>query len=122
MIKCLSIGLVILLAALHSYGQTSACDSVYTIVEEMPVYGKGMSDLYDAFGKVKFSKECGPQDLRMISWVVDKEGRMIDIEVLNGQCEPSIVNQLAKFRRWTPAKHGGKNVCVRMTWPVHIRG
>lgn len=124
MIKYSVISLIILLTAFHARGQMINCDSVYTIVEHMPVYGNGMKDFYSDFGRLKFTKECRPEDLTRVSWIVNKEGQMIDIEVkvLNDQCAPSIVNQLKTFPKWTPAKHGGQNVCVRMTLPVHLRG
>ena len=112
----------ILLAAFYARGQTINCDSVYRIVEQMPVYKNGMEDFYDDFGKVKLTKGC-QVDVASLSWVVNTEGQMIDIEVkvLDEKCASSIVTQLKTFPRWTPAKHAGRNVCIRMTLVVHVR-
>jgi len=108
--KYTAISLAILLAASYAHGQTINCDSVYTIVEQMPVYKNGMKDFYNDFGKLKPIKGCRPEDLTRISWIVDTEGQMIDIgvQVLNEQCAPSIVNQLKGFQSGLQQSMGDK--------------
>jgi hypothetical protein len=118
------ISVTMLLAALSAHGQAINCDSVYIIVEQMAIYKNGIKDFYSDFGKLKLTKGCRSEDLTSVSWIVNTEGQMIDIEVraLNDKCGPLILKQLNEFPRWTPAKHGGRNVCLKMTLPVHLRG
>jgi len=113
---------VMLLVSLESAAQSNGCDSIYTFVDQMPLYKGGISDFYTDFGKIKSG--CRPEDLTMVSWIIDKEGQMIDIEVrvLEDQCGPPIVKQLETFPKWAPGKHRGQEVCVRMVMPVHVRG
>jgi hypothetical protein len=124
MMRLVTTTALLLLATTWSLGQTNACNSVFTIVDQMPLYENGISDFYDDFGKLKLGNGCRPEDLTRVSWIVDKEGDMIEIEVkvLNKECGPAIVKQLEAFSKWTPGKQDGKKVCVRMTLPIHIRG
>lgn len=112
------------MCTVDSLGQET-CDSLYTVVDQMPVYGKGQSDILEYLAKnLKFSKTCRPEELRKLTWTIDTEGKMIDIDALGieGQCKANIIEQLKTFPYWTPGRLNGELVCVRMILPIHIRG
>jgi hypothetical protein len=49
------IGFIVIVTSVESFGQRAACDSVYTIVDQMPIYGTGIRDFYEYFWeKLKF--------------------------------------------------------------------
>jgi hypothetical protein len=101
------------LRTVDSFGQDSPCDSVYTIVDQMPTYGKGTEDLMRYLMKnLKFKKPCRPEELRRLTWTIDKEGKMIDIDLigLEGKCRDEIIEQLKSFPAWTPGRLNGKLV------------
>lgn len=124
MIKIWIIIFICGLCTVDSLGQET-CDSLYTVVDQMPVYGKGQSDILEYLAKnLKFSKTCRPEELRKLTWTIDTEGKMIDIDALGieGQCKANIIEQLKTFPYWTPGRLNGELVCVRMILPIHIRG
>ena len=107
-----------------SFGQDSPCDSVYTIVDQTPAFGKGQEDLLRYLMKnLRFKTPCRPEELRQLTWTVNKEGKMVDIGLigLQGKCREGIIEQLKSFPTWTPGRLNGKAVCVRMILPMHIR-
>lgn len=113
-----------LLVSLTSFGQTTACDSVYTVVEEMPKFGDSNNDLYTYIAKnVKFGT-CGLDEMKLLTWTIDTQGRMINIDAssLEGQCKWDIIGQLDKFPSlWKPGRHKGRPVCVKMNLRMCIK-
>ncbi|SKC59107.1 hypothetical protein [Ohtaekwangia koreensis] len=64
------------LMRLTSFAQTTPCDSVYTIVDEMPKFGESN----ESFGlyimkNLKIGK-CGLYEMRRITWIIDSTGHM----------------------------------------------
>lgn len=108
-----------------SLGQGTVCDSIYTIVDTMPTYGKGYQDIAKyLLTTLKFSKkDCRPEDLKRLTWTINKEGKMTDIDVVGvgEQCRTRIIEQLKDFPQWTPGSLNGEPVCVKMVFPFHIR-
>lgn len=107
-----------------SFGQESSCDSVYTFVDQMPTYGKGAEDIMKYVKKnFKFENPCRPEELKRLTWTINKEGKMVDIDLvgLEGECRTRTIEQLKSFPTWTPGRLNGELVCVRMVLPVHIR-
>lgn len=112
------------LCKVNCFGQDSRCDSVYTVVDQMPTYGKGKEDLMRYLMKtLKFKKPCRPEELRRLTWTINKEGKMVDMDLigLEGKCREQIIEQLKSFPTWTPGRQNGKLVCVKMILPIHIR-
>jgi hypothetical protein len=107
-----------------SFGQVSPCDTVYIFVDQMPIYGNGTPDLMRYLMKnLKFKKGCRPEELTRLSWVVNKDGKMVDLDLtgFEGKCKDEIIEQLKSFPAWTPGRLNGKLVCVKMILPIHIR-
>lgn len=68
------------LMRLTSFAQTTPCDSVYTIVDEMPKFAESSED----FGRYAMKNlqigKCALSDIRLITWTIDSTGHMVNIE------------------------------------------
>lgn len=112
-----------LLASTASSGQTTSCDSVYAFVDEMPKFGNSDLDLQNYIAKNLEFGTCGLAEMKLLSWTVDTEGHMIDVNAtsLGGKCKQDIVAQLKKFPTWKPGKLKGRPVCVKMNLRMCIK-
>jgi hypothetical protein len=116
--------LICALWPLDVFCQETTCDSLYTVVDKMPVYGEGKADLVKYLSSnLTFKKSCRPEELKFLTWTINTEGQMVDIDAigLEGQCRLNVIDQLKTFPNWTPGKLEGISVCVKMTVPIHIR-
>ena len=106
-----------------SYGQTTPCDSVYSVVDEMPKFGKEDFDLMSYFAKHVQFGSCGLDEMKILTWTIDRTGNMINIDApsLEGQCRQKIIEQLKAFPRWKPGRLNGKPVCVKMSFRMCIK-
>ena len=93
----------------------------------MPEFPGGAEKLYEYLGKNIEFTECaktgGVQGKVYIQFVVEKDGRITDINTvkglscgLNGVAEKAIKN----MPNWTPGEQRGKKVRVKYTLPVHF--
>lgn len=107
----------------EAYSQKKACDTVYSIVDEMPVYKKGYKDLINAVNKLKIQDNCNPEELRQIIWTIDNEGNIfkVDVQGWEGTCKDYVIKYAKTLTGWNPGKHNGKPVCVQLVLPIHIR-
>lgn len=121
----ISTGLFILtLCTLNAMAQENSCDSVYRFADQMPVYGNGTEDMLQYLRKnLKIHKPCRPEEIRQFIWTINKQGKMVDIDIVGyeGKCKTQAIEDLKSFPTWTPAMHNRKQVCVRMVVPIHIR-
>ena len=104
--------------------QDEPCDTIYTIIDEMPTFGDKKGDFFEYIGKnLKFKKPCSPDELTGVTWTINKMGKMVDVEVMgiDGECKMNVIKQINSFPLWIPGKLNGKAVCVHMTLPIHIR-
>ncbi len=101
--------------------------SVYSIVEEMPVFPGGSNSLYHYMGtNFQVPTRCDVDYTRsriFTSFVVDTSGKVVQIELLRGitPCVDSVaVHLLENMPNWTPGKQNGVPVKVKMTLPFTI--
>ena len=109
--------------SLTSFGQTTPCDSVFMVVDEMPTFGDLDNDLSIYIAKnLKFGT-CGLDEMKRLTWTIDTEGRMINIDApsLEGKCKQDVIAQLEKFPLWKPGRLKGKPVCVKMNLRMCIK-
>jgi hypothetical protein len=116
--------------------------TVFVSVDEMPVFSKGGQDgLMQYIGKtVKYpdnSRKEGIQGKVFISFLVDTDGKVKDVQLLRIQafkmegekqvrCEaPDLVEESLRVIRslpdFTPGKNKGKPVKVKMTVPIQFK-
>jgi TonB family protein len=99
----------------------------YSKVEERPVYPDGMPALYRFIGmNYRYPRQAYQQRVNgavVLSFVVDKEGKLVDIKVVQdlglGTGEEG-VRVLRAAPRWKPGKLRGIPVRVSFTIPIHL--
>ena len=108
--------------------EEEAAQQIFTVVEEMPEFPGGMNELLKYLAKsIKYpviAQENGIQGRVVCSFVVNRDGSIVDIQVLRG-VDPSLdkeaVRVLGTMPKWKPGKQRGKPVRVKYTVPVMFR-
>lgn len=130
MSKLISILLFIsLFIAYPNFAQdTSAVDEIFLVVEESPQFPGGMEALYQYIGEniqyPKKAREMGIEGRVMLEFIVDKDGSIDDIKVLQGigaGCDEEAVRVMQQSPPWIPGKQRGRAVKVRMVIPINYQ-
>ena len=109
--------------------EEESAQQIFTVVEEMPDFPDGgLQGLLKFLAKnIKYpviAQENGIQGRVVCAFVVNKDGSIVDIEVLRG-VDPSLdkeaVRVLGTMPKWKPGKQRGKPVRVKYTLPVMFR-
>lgn len=109
--------------------EEESAQQIFTVVEEMPDFPDGgLQGLLKFLAKnIKYpviAQENGIQGRVVCAFVVNKDGSIVDIEVLRG-VDPSLdkeaVRVLSTMPKWKPGKQRGKPVRVKYTVPVMFR-
>ena len=102
-------------------------DEIFTIVEEQPSYPGGDKARIEFFNKtIKYptiAQENGIQGTVYVTFVVNKDGKIVDVQVVRG-ADPNLdkeaVRVVSAMPPWNPAKQRGKSVRARFTLPVRF--
>ena len=113
------------------FAQTDDCEKIYTIVEELPEYKKGTSDLMkyintEVLSELKYmgAEKTLITSLR-INFIVDKKGNVRDVSFpekekqLTSLCKAKMEKKLLAMKGWTSGKQAGKPVCVAFELPIN---
>ena len=103
-------------------------DTVFQIVDEMPQFPGGEQAMMNYIAEnVKYPEDAKDKNQSgrvMISFVVEKDGRVNDVKVLKGVCE-SIDNEAVRvvkaMPKWKPGKQKGKPVRVSYCLPISFK-
>ncbi|MDL2208796.1 M56 family metallopeptidase [Parabacteroides sp. OttesenSCG-928-O15] len=103
-------------------------NTTFTVVERMPQYPGGDAALLKYINSsIKYpviAQENGIQGRVVVSFVVDKDGSIVEPEIVRGQ-DPSLdleaVRVVSSFPKWTPGEQRGKPVRVKYTMPIQFR-
>lgn len=101
---------------------------IFTIVEEMPEFAGGETALLKYISNaVKYpviAQENGIQGRVICTFVVNKDGKVVDAQVVRG-VDPSLDKEALRVINsmppWKPGKQRGKPVRVKYTLPVTFR-
>ncbi len=106
-----------------SIDSTQVCNETYIVVETMPEYPGGEEELLDFLQQMKLSNNCYFNQLRRVTFVVDKNGEVRNPAVigLEGECAEEIEQQILKMKDWTPGYQKGQPVCVQFAMPIKVR-
>jgi protein TonB len=103
-------------------------DHVYQVIEQMPQYPGGESELMSYIAKnLKYpviAQENGIQGKVILRFVVSKTGLVDKIEVvrsLDPACDKEAVRVVKTLQRWIPGKQNGVNVSVYYTLPIAFK-
>jgi len=108
--------------------QVEEPDHVYQVIEQMPQYPGGESELMSYIAKnLKYpviAQENGIQGKVVLRFVVSKSGVVDKIEVvrsLDPACDKEAVRVVKTLQRWIPGKQNGVNVSVYYTLPIAFK-
>ena len=104
-------------------------DVIYQVVESMPEFPGGQQALFKYLSEnVKFpsiAKENGIRGRVICQFVVNKDGSIVDVEVVRSGGDTSIdkeaIRVIKSMPKWKPAKQRGKAVRVRYSVPINFK-
>lgn len=102
---------------------------IFMVVETMPEFPGGQQALFKYLSEnVKYpviAQENGVQGRVICQFVVNKDGAIVDVEVVRSGGDPSLdkeaVRVIKSMPKWNPGKQRGKAVRVKYTVPVNFR-
>jgi protein TonB len=102
---------------------------VFVVVEDMPEFPGGQQALFKYLSEnVKYpviAQENGIQGRVICQFVVNKDGNIVDVEVVRSGGDPSLDKEALRvvksMPKWKPGKQRGKAVRVKYTVPVNFR-
>lgn len=108
--------------------EEESAQTIFTVVEEMPQFPGGETELLKFINKgIKYpiiAQENGIQGRVICSFVVNRDGSVVDAEVMRG-VDPSLDKEalrvIGTMPKWTPGKQRGKPVRVKYTVPITFR-
>ncbi len=103
-------------------------EKVYQEVDQMPEYPGGFEALVKFMGEnieyPKSAKEDNAEGKTLISFVIDKEGKVTNAKVTEGfhdACDAEALRVINAMSDWSPGKHEGKVVKVEMVLPIKFQ-
>ena len=108
--------------------EEESSQQIFMVVEEMPEFPGGQAALMSFMAKsIKYpvvAQENGIQGRVTCSFVVNKDGSIVDAEVIRG-IDPSLDKEALRvintMPKWKPGKQRGKPVRVKFTVPINFR-
>ena len=102
---------------------------VFVVVESMPEFPGGQQALFKYLSEnVKYpviAQENGIQGRVICQFVVNKDGLIVDVEVVRSGGDPSLdkeaIRVIKSMPKWKPGKQRGKPVRVKYTVPVNFK-
>ena len=101
---------------------------VFVVVESMPGFPGGDAALFKYLSdNIKYpviAQESGIQGRVICQFVVNRDGSIVDIEVVRGvdrSLDAEAMRVIAGMPKWSPGKQRGKAVRVKYTLPVNFR-
>jgi TonB family protein len=99
----------------------------YIISEEMASFPGGEMDMYSWLGNnIKYpidAKETGVAGIVIITFVIEKDGSLTDVQVLNGigaGCDEEAVRVIKAMPKWIPGKQNGIPVRTQFNLPIRF--
>ena len=114
--------------AVAAQDDEEASAEIFMVVEEMPEFPGGMSELMSYLAKsIKYpvvAQENGIQGRVTVAFVVNRDGTIVDAEVVRGidaSLDKEALRVINLMPKWKPGKQRGKAVRVKYTVPVNFR-
>ena len=120
---------VVIAAPVEAPQEDEEEEVVFVIVESMPEFPGGQQALFKYLSEnVKYpviAQENGIQGRVICQFVVNKDGSIVDVEVVRSGGDPSLdkeaVRVIKSMPKWKPGKQRGKPVRVKYTVPVNFK-
>ena len=120
---------VVIAAPVEAPEEEEEEEVVFVVVESMPEFPGGQQALFKYINEnVKYpviAQENGIQGRVICQFVVNKDGSIVDIEVVRSGGDPSLdkeaIRVIKSMPKWKPGKQRGKPVRVKFTLPVNFK-
>jgi len=100
-------------------------EQIYTWLEVMPEFPGGNKELINFFANnlsyPEIAKRAEVEGKVVLSFIVDKSGKIKDVEVLKGigvGCDEEAMRVINSMPNWNPGKQNGKPVITKINIPV----
>lgn len=101
---------------------------IYSYVEQMPAFPGGDSQLMEFIMRnIKYpeiAKEQGVQGKVIVNFIVDEEGKIININVvksLSKECDAEAMRVVRLMPQWKPGMQNGKKIKTKMNLPISFK-
>ena len=102
-----------------------AAEAPFVVVEQQPEFPGGMNALRDFLGKSlnypRAAASAGVSGKVFISFVVNTDGSLADVQVLKGigfGCDEEALRVIHKMPHWKPGRQSGRTVRVKYNLPI----
>lgn len=102
-------------------------DVIFTVVEEQPKFPGGedarMQFIKDNLKYPEMAKEAGIQGTVFVSFVIEKDGSLSNVQVLRGvsnELDAEAVRAVEAMPDWIPGRQRGKEVRVQYNMPIRF--
>ena len=120
---------VVIAAPVEAPEEEEEEEVIFVVVESMPEFPGGQQALFKYLSEnVKYpviAQENGIQGRVICQFVVNKDGSIVDVEVVRSGGDPSLdkeaVRVIKSMPKWKPGKQRGKAVRVKYTVPVNFK-
>jgi protein TonB len=120
---------VVIAAPVEAPEEEEEEEVVFVVVESMPEFPGGQQALFKYLAEnVKYpviAQENGIQGRVICQFVVNKDGAIVDVEVVRSGGDPSLdkeaVRVIKSMPKWKAGKQRGKAVRVKYTLPVNFK-
>ena len=120
---------VVIAAPVEAPEEEEEEEVIFVVVETMPEFPGGQQALFKYLSEnVKYpviAQENGIQGRVICQFVVNKDGSIVDVEVVRSGGDPSLdkeaVRVIKSMPKWKPGKQRGKAVRVKYTVPVNFK-
>ncbi len=101
---------------------------IHVVVERMPEFPGGEAAMNQFISRTirypVIAQENGIQGRVVVQFVVNTDGKIVDVEVVRGveeSLDKEAVRVVKAMPPWNPGRQGGKNVRVKYTLPIRFR-
>ncbi len=108
--------------------EEESSQQIFMVVEEMPKFPGGEAELMTFISKsIRYpvvAQENGIQGRVVCSFVINKDGSIVDAEIVRGidsSLDKEALRVINTMPKWTPGKQRGKPVRVKFTMPITFR-
>ena len=120
---------VVIAAPVEAPEEEEEEEVVFVVVEKMPEFPGGQQALFKYLSEnVKYpviAQENGIQGRVICQFVVNRDGSIVDVEVVRSGGDPSLdkeaVRVIKSTPKWKPGQQRGKPVRVKYTVPVNFK-
>lgn len=113
--------ILVLIFPVAGFAQSSAPDSIYTCVDQMPAHTFDMSEYL--LKNIHLVDSTIFDGRFVIKFVVNEDGSISNGKIIRGineECDKEILRVVQAMPKWTPGKRRGVPVKVYFTIPIQL--